>query len=299
MLHQGRDPSNSQPIRYGEFFAENQGAIKVSKTNHTSFRMVDSNSTPQSNGPRDHGVFLEALIPGSSDRLCCTYDANPSSSMPMRLNNCQGLDNGGDGHSSQTFSYDAVTGRIGLIWSGLTNQTTAQTSNSTVARRDDAHTSSIGGVGLIWLPSQNATARVGATSSGVQTQTVTVTVIAEMETGSVSTTSAARGASETSSSLSGTSSPTQVSASSDMVTQTQTPTTQSTGEAPSSTASELKIEVAPPDASSTGPATPSSASALADATPSDPSIATGSGASWGVPVRDGEVIDPILQSRHM
>lgn len=259
----------------------------MSKTNHTSFRMVDSNSTSQSNGPRDHGVTLEALMPGSSDRLCCTYDANPSSSMPMRLNGCQGTENGGDGHSSQVFSFDAATGRIGLIRSGLSNQTTAQASNSTVARRNDAQTGSGGGVELIWFPSQNATARVEATSSGVQTQTVTVTVIAEVETGSVSTTSAARGASTTSSD------PTQVSVS--MV--TQTPTAQSTGEVPSSTASELKIEVSPGDASSTGPATPSSASASAsaDATPSDSSIATSSGAS----VRDGEIIDPILQSRHL
>ncbi|KAF5361775.1 hypothetical protein D9756_002169 [Leucocoprinus leucothites] len=314
---QGPDPANGQTKSYGEFLAANQGdhyEIRVSKGNHTSFRMVDTGAAVQSNDSRSGGVFLEAIIPGTSGRLCCTYDASPSSSTPMRLNVCQPDSSGGDGHSSQKFSYDPATGRI-RIWAGWSNQTsTAQTPNSTITRRDDVQSSgnSTSGVDMIWLPAQNGTARVEATSGGVQTQTVTVTVTAGADPSSTAATSAAReaptaladstGAPMPPSSISSASSPdassqtqgarasSEVGATTLTSGQNTTSTTQANGESSTSASNELKIEVAPGDSSSSAASASPSSSAAAGSNPapSGSLIATSPGASWGIPTRDSD-----------
>ncbi|KXN91111.1 hypothetical protein AN958_02887 [Leucoagaricus sp. SymC.cos] len=83
---QGTDSSTGQQKSYGEFFAENRGEyyeIRVSRSNRTQFRMVDMASS--TNDLKSGSVVLKTILPENSGEYCCTYDANPSSSAPMRL----------------------------------------------------------------------------------------------------------------------------------------------------------------------------------------------------------------------
>ncbi|KAJ6485747.1 hypothetical protein C8R45DRAFT_997751 [Mycena sanguinolenta] len=157
-------------------FNPETSTLNASNSNMTTLSMVPS-GTASSNGKQSVALQLP-MSSNSTSPYCATFDPNPPAPAPLTVEACNSTNTT---HTSQTFSYDPLTGRVSPMWGSNDDGPSSGTLNS----RDAPES-----VTLVFVPDSPATAANEASdqaqSASMETVTTTVTATPSSSVAAVS-----------------------------------------------------------------------------------------------------------------